>query len=217
MMTFGVSITDAQGRQWISPLAPPMNLVSRFQWTLHPEGRQQQYINTGVPAHLNSVIFIRQVSGNQTFSGQMVNRGGSWLYEVNTAGSGGFANPVDSVFIVYVFANMVTVSGGWGIQIYDKNGNVAWDARMLPLEVNAYNIPQTDIPVNMGHGVAVMPGLSQWSAWYGYDFYISSFNARGTLIERASTQANDGLYASEREGVINRTCYYINTDIYDTF
>ncbi|HGC5470469.1 TPA: hypothetical protein ACIYR9_006152 [Escherichia coli] len=31
---FALKLTDERGREWISPVAPPLNLVRRFHFTL---------------------------------------------------------------------------------------------------------------------------------------------------------------------------------------
>ncbi|EEQ4619555.1 hypothetical protein ACI28F_005314 [Escherichia coli] len=220
-MTFAATITDSRGRQWISPIAPPLNLVRRFQWTLPASGQLDQHIDTGISASMNCVIFTRQLSGNQTFNGEMVHQNGNWQYRIIEAGTGNYDNPEASLFMIYVFANMADSTEMWGVRLFNARGDVVWSGDMLPLEIKTYDIPQTDVPVNIGHGVAVMPGVSQWAYVYDVDdgvyYYSSSFNARGNYIARSSTEVEDSVYANETQGVINRTCYYINTDIYDSF
>ncbi|EHO4881535.1 hypothetical protein KLI85_005755 [Escherichia coli] len=220
IMTFAATITDSRGRQWISPIAPPLNLIRRFQWTLPASGQLNQHIDTGIPASMNCVIFTRQLSGNQTFNGEMVHLNGNWQYRIIEAGTGNYDHPQSSLFMIYVFADMVDSQEAWGVRLFNERGVAVWSGDMLPLEIKRYDIPRTDVAIDIGHGVAVMPGVSQWAfihdMHYGTYYYSSSFNARGNYIERCSTSAEDG-YASEKDGVINRTCYYINTDIYDTF
>ncbi|QMA42035.1 hypothetical protein HV032_11170 [Citrobacter freundii] len=150
----------------------------------------------------------------------MIRQGGTWQYDVLSAGTGGYANPTASTFMVYVFANIVPTPEYWGMAVYNAQGQLTWNGTMIPLEMKRYNIPLTERPITLSHGCAVMPGASQWALILedeGSYYYSSSFNARGNLIELASTQVEDGVYANETEGVINRTCYYINTDVYDTF
>ena len=219
-MAYGALITDSNGRNWITPDAPTLNLVKRFQWTLPASGQLNAFINTGINQNQTCVIFIKQLNGNQTFNGRMVKLAGTWQYDVLSAGTGGFANPTASTFIVYVFSNMVPTTEVWGMAVYNTSGQMTWNAAMIPLEIKRYDIPLTEKPITLPHGCAVMPGVSQWALILEDDssyYYSSSFNARGNLIERASTQVEDGVYANEKEGVINRTCYYINTDVYDTF
>ncbi|MDX7507813.1 hypothetical protein GFB57_18000 [Citrobacter sp. S39] len=219
-MAYGGLISDSNGRNWITPEAAPLNLVNRFQWTLPASGQLNAFINTGISQNQTCVIFTKQINGNQTFNGRMIKQGGTWQYDVLSAGTGGYANPTASTFMVYVFANIVPTPEYWGMAVYNAQGQLTWNGTMIPLEMKRYNIPLTERPITISHGCAVMPGASQWALILeeeGSYYYSSSFNARGNLIERASTQVEDGVYGNENEGVINRTCYYINTDVYDTF
>ena len=219
-MAYGAIITDTNGKQWVTPDAPPLNLVNRFNFSLPTSGQLNTYINTWVPDYLTCVIFTKWTSGNQTFNGQMVKLGGYWQYDILSAGTGGYAAPTATNFTVYVFANQVTAISGWGVQIYGASGQPTWNDQMMPLQIKSAYLPLTETLYNMGHGVAVMPAASQWALIYedGVSYYYSSsFNAKGTNLERASTQVEDGMYANENEGIINRTCYYINTDVYDSY
>lgn len=76
-MAYGAIITDANGKQWVTPDAPPLNLVNRFNFSLPTSGQLNTYINTWVPDYLTCVIFTKWTSGNQTFNGQMVKLGGT--------------------------------------------------------------------------------------------------------------------------------------------
>ncbi|MDC9145309.1 hypothetical protein PSK87_04665 [Escherichia coli] len=54
---FALKLTDERGREWISPVAPPLNLVRRFHFTLSARDAVMQFIDTGVPTNYRCVIF----------------------------------------------------------------------------------------------------------------------------------------------------------------
>ncbi|QRZ95511.1 hypothetical protein JNP96_16570 [Escherichia coli] len=219
---FALKLTDERGREWISPVAPPLNLVRSFHFTLSARDAVMQFIDTGVPTNYRCVIFIKQISGNQSFHGEMVQLNGTWQYDIFSAGTGQEPGmEQDSTYVVYVFANMVNVWPQWGIQLCDSHGRVVWNTEMLPLEVKMTRIWEKDVPISVGHDVAVMPGCTQWTTVQegeSYYWYTASFNARNSQLWRQSTFAEDNVAApNDNSGVVNNLCYYINAEIYDAY
>lgn len=211
-MSYGLKIYREDGSLFISPDVTPLNYIGKFRF----EGNTTLF--TGVPASVNIMSFIR----NDTSTGAAyvipVQSGGQWNLSVDTNNSSGY---------VYVFADVVTVTTGIGLAVYNAYGKMVWNTDCIPLQINyvdnPYNGtgsgPNVNYDVDVGVPAAVISGMSST--------YLIALNPAeslyiyGTMVARAYGNIV-GAYARDGEQVhgipptarFKKQYLYIDTNFY---
>lgn len=155
-MAYGLQIFREDGSLWMSPDVTPMNFIAKIRFNA---GGGDLY--TGIPDWKSIVFFVRHDREHGLGRFTQVKINGQWVIRYNTARVSGS---------LYVFANWVNVTSGYGIAVYNAGGEMVWNTDMLPLQVtyidNPYGVDQRgDITLPVGFNVAVLPGVcSTWLA-----------------------------------------------------
>lgn len=151
-MSYGLKIYRDDGSLFISPDVAPMNYIGKFRYT------GNSTIQTNVPTWANIISFIR--NDTNTGAAYVVPRdvGGVWHLDVNTNATDGY---------IYVFANIVTVTTGVGMAVYNASGVMVWNTDCLPLQVLSVDNPfgggsgqGANYDVDVGVPAAVISGMS---------------------------------------------------------
>lgn len=219
---YGGEILSEKGIVWMSPDVTPLNLVKRVDLTI-TTGTFGQIIKTEIPSNRPIVFFTRVFSDKIGLAAVILNRNGQWSIEIRASRSAtGVAESVKIRF--YIFSNFVPkyVSSDWGIQYFNKKGDLTWTGDMIPLEVYAGKAPNDrNYTVDVGFTCAVSPYFSAsytagfipgtptiyiWitNAWKAYGSVISSY-----IVDNinSSNAGYDQFYSNNY--------YYIKASNYD--
>lgn len=153
MSAYGLKVFRDDGSLFISPDVVPLNYIKKVQYyfNLNP-----YRISTGIPADRSIKFFIRTTTDE--YGGAIVkpvNSGGYWDLEVSRSHGSGY---------IYLFANMVTKTSGYGVAVYNQSGQMTWNTDMIPLQLYSIRNPsgisdRNQIRIPVGFNVAVSPGL----------------------------------------------------------
>lgn len=211
-MSYGIKIFRDDGSLFISPEVTPMNFITRYRFT------GPTTFHTDIPATANVISFIRNdnVNGAAYVIPKAVN--GKWDLALNGNNNGGY---------VYVFANIVPITSGVGLAVYNAAGEMTWNTDCLPLELNFVNNPWNgsgsgagaNYDVNVGLPAAVVSGMSSTFLIPldpGTTLYIY-----GTLTARAYGNIVGGreIYSEQIDGqpptpLFKKQYIYIDTRLY---
>lgn len=206
----------------MSPDVTPLNLVKRVDLNI-TTGTFGQIIKTEIPNNRPIVFFTRIFSDKIGVAAVIINRNGQWSIEIRASRNAtGTSESVKIRF--YIFSNFVPkdVSSDWGIQYFNKKGDLTWTGDMIPLEVYAGEAPNDrNYTVDVGFTCAVSP---YFSAFYTAGFipgnppiYIwitNAWKAYGSVI---STYIVDNINSSNVgwEQFYSNNYYYIKASNYD--
>lgn len=219
---YGGKIISQKGIVWMSPDVTPLNLVKRVDLTIRT-GTFGQIIKTEIPGNRAIVFFTRIFSDNIGVAAVPLNKNGQWNIEIRASRNA--AGTAESVKIrFYIFSNFVpeNVSSDWGIQYFNRKGELTWTGDMIPLEVYVGVTPDYSYSdVDVGFTCAVSPYFSEFSvgdyistsppayigvscAWKAYGSVISSHVVENTI-----------LYNSGWGQFLSNNYYYIKASNYD--
>ncbi|HCD3187927.1 TPA: hypothetical protein NBM92_002225 [Klebsiella oxytoca] len=210
-MAYGLQIFRDDGSLWMSPDVTPMNFIKKIRFNA---GSGE--LATGIPEGKSIAFFVRhdQEHGRGLFS--QIKNGGQWNIKYKDARVAGY---------LYIFANWVNKTSGYGVAVYNAGAEMVWNTGMLPLQLtyidNPYGVDQRgDITIGVGFNVAVLPGVcSTWLAPLEPAHHIFLV---GSLLAGAS---GNNIYITRYDGTqVNGTTpawryrdkfLCINTDYYD--
>lgn len=180
-MAYGLQIFRDDGSLFISPDVVPLNYVGKLNYSGIGS------LSTSVPSGKSLIVFIRNDAPNSATRVVTINSGSNWVINITQTNSGG---------TIYLFANMVTTTSGYGIAVYNAGGEMTWNTDMLPLQVfsvnNPYGVSQRDTySIETGVQVAVAPGVCST--------FIAVLNAPQNIYLWGAMSA--GAYGSQIYGV----------------
>lgn len=203
---YGMSITREDGSLWLSPDFTPQNLINIGN--IPPS--QGAYFQSSVPSYKSCFFFVKQdIVAHVRYS--QIDVGGYHALRLDTF------NTSPGNTRVYAFGDIVTPHSGYGIAMYNANGEMVYHGEMRPLE--AYQVAVSDhFNINLGYPCAIMPvqtGVySVRDPQLGvFRVYLSACGASGTSI-----YAEDMQVASTPGPVVksySTTALVINTSKYD--
>jgi hypothetical protein len=148
-MTYGLQIFRDDGSLWMSPDVTPLNYIGKIAFG------GTGTITTSVPSGKNLMVFIRNDVATSATRITTSNAGAVWTITITQTNSGG---------LLYLFANMVTSTTGFGVAVYNAAGEMTWNTDMLPMQFfnvnNPYGVSQTgNYSIDTGVQIAVAPGV----------------------------------------------------------
>lgn len=148
-MAYGLQIFRDDGSLWVSPDVTPLNFIGKIAFG------GTGTITTSVPSGKSLMVFIRNDAASAATRITTSNAGAVWTITITQTTSGG---------LLYLFANMVTSSTGFGVAVYNAAGEMTWNTDMLPMQFfavnNPYGVSQTgNYSIDTGVQIAVAPGV----------------------------------------------------------
>lgn len=162
-MDYGIEIMSDTGHKMVLPNDSPFVFYTYVDITVSPTnaGTGATIRDIGIPTNSKGLAFYRRLTSGQAVV--MVNESAGNL-RISVKWSSPTAGSETCTVRVYIFTNSSghTSSGSYGIQIYDKNGQLVLANNSKPLNIIRNNYQTTTDGLDVGFPVAVMCSLIGW-------------------------------------------------------
>ena len=170
----GMSITQPDGSVWLSPEFTPACLINKGNLAA---SKGALYI-TSIPSGKSCFFFIKSTArANMMFLHEQ--SGGVHTLKLHQLSG----NP--GTITVYAFSDMVLPHSGYGIAMYNKNGEMIYHGEMMPLDAKLVNV-DVQFSINMGYPCAIMPAMVGVYNYRRTDYdrpvYVTMTGATGNQI-----------------------------------